>query len=103
MKRKLPSIKPNQLGLMLAPDHDRIVIVLHKPNDTIGLKDVTEDFALMLAAEILKEGDEVVGIEREFVATDPHGNELTLKVTAEIVSERKLLDEQAPSLPEKSS
>lgn len=101
MKRKLPSIKPNQLGLMLAADNDRVVIVLRKPNDTIGLKDVTEDFALMLAAEILKE--DAAGIEREFVATDPHGNELTLRVTAEIVSQRKLLDEPAPSLPEKSS
>lgn len=101
MKRKLPSIKPHQLGLMLAPDNDRVVIVLRKPNDTIGIKDVTEDFALMLAAEIIKE--DAAGIEREFVATDPHGNELTLRVTAEIVSQRKLLDEQAPSLPEKSS
>lgn len=91
MKRKLPSIKPQQLGLMMVEDHDRIVIVLRKPNDTIAVKDVTTDFALMLAAEILKE-DDCVGIEREFVATDSWDNELTLKVTAEIISQRKLVD-----------
>lgn len=92
VKRKLPSIKPNQLGLMMVPSNERIVIVLKKPNDTIALKDVTVDFALMLAAEIKQDGDDAYGIEREFRAVDTFGNALTLSVTAKIVSEEKLLD-----------
>lgn len=93
MKRKLPSIKPQQLGLMIYPETQRVVIVLRKPNDTIAIKDVTTDFTLMLAADIMKEG--VRGIEQDFVATDPHGNELTLRVHAEIVSQRRVGDAES--------
>lgn len=88
MKRKLPSIKPQQLGLMIYPETQRIVIVIRKPNDTIAIKDVTTDFTLMLAADILR--DDGVGFEQDFVALDPYGNELTLRLRAEIVSERKV-------------
>lgn len=88
MKPKLPSIKPNQLGLMIHEASGRVLIVLKKPNDTIALKDVTTDFTLMLAAGILKE--DAKGTVQEFVATDSFGNELTLQVTAEIISEKKV-------------
>lgn len=89
MKRKLPSIKPQQLGLMIYPETQRVVIVIRKPNDTIAIKDVTTDFTLMLAADILKD-EGSVGFEQDFVALDPYGNELTLRLRAEIVSERKV-------------
>mgnify|MGYP003607672174 CR=1 FL=1 len=96
MKPKRPSIKPQQLGLMLYPKTDRVVIVLKKPNDTIALKDVTEDFTLMMAAQIMQEG--VYGIEKDLVATDPYGNELTLRLTAAIVSERKVHSHDASDI-----
>lgn len=99
LKTKLPSIKPHQLGLMMIPDQDRVVIVIRKPNDTLAIKDVTSDFALMLAAEILKEGD-CVGIERDFEATDSFGQEMLIRVTAEIIHERNLGDPLLTNAPE---
>jgi hypothetical protein len=96
MKRKLPSIKPHQLGLMIHEASGRVLIVLKKPNDTIALKDVTTDFTLMLAAGILKE--EAKGIVQEFVATDTYGNELTLQLTAEIISERRVHSHDASDI-----
>lgn len=82
------AIKPNQLGLMMHPDNGRVAVVLKKPRDTVMLKDVTVDFVLMQVAEILNNPDdpEAVGIAREHVVTDSHGNVLTVEITCKILS-----------------
>ena len=79
-------MNPKQLGLMMQPGSGRIFIVLNKPKATAALKDVTTDFTLMLAAEILKE--EAEGVERVYEAADIYGNVMEVEVTAKIVSKR---------------
>jgi hypothetical protein len=83
-------MNPKQLGLMIHEATGRIVIVLKKPKTTQVLKDVTTDFALMHAAEILKHDAE--GTSNVYEATDRYGNVLEIEITAKLISQRKTLD-----------
>lgn len=87
-------MKPNQLGLMMHPENGRIFIVLKKPKTTTIVRDVTTDFVLMQAAEILAQEDGTEGIVREHVATDVYGNVLELEITARITRQSKVGDQQ---------
>lgn len=80
-------MNPRQLALMIHYATGRVLIVLRKPKSTPVLKDVTADFALMLAAEIMANSG--TGMVNTYEARDPAGNVLEIEVTARIVSERK--------------
>lgn len=85
-------MNPKQLGLMIHPDTGRVVIVLKKPRTTQVLKDVTADFALMQAAEILK-GDGT-SMENVYDATDSFGNYLEITVVTSISKEKPRVAEE---------
>lgn len=76
-------MNPKQLGLIMHPDSGRVFIILKRPNKTQALKDVTTDFALMLAADVLQAEGE--GVERLFEARDVYGNVMEIEVTTRIV------------------
>ena len=78
-------MNPKQLGLMVRPGSGRVFIVAKKPANTLVVKDVTEDFVLMQAAEILRE--EAEGIETLYKVTHPTGEVIEIEVTARIVAQ----------------
>lgn len=80
-------MNPRQLSLMTQPGSGRMFVVLRKLHTTQVLKDVTDDFALMMVAEIKIAGG--TGLEQLFEARDRYGNVIEIEVTAKIVSERK--------------
>lgn len=73
-------MKPNQLRLMTKPGTGRVYIVHEKPGQRPQvLKDVTDDFVLMQAADILAEGG--VGMETTYQVTHPNGDEIEVDMT----------------------
>ena len=78
-------MKPNQLRIMGRPGAGTVHLIVEKPGQKPQvIKDVTDDFILMQAAEILREGG--TGIETLYRVTHPNGDVVELELTARLIT-----------------
>lgn len=87
-------MNPKQFGLMLGlgPALGRIVLVARKPTSTFAIRDLTEDFVLMHAAEIMREvGPDAQGsaLHTTYEVRHPNGDVLEIEFTAKITNQRR--------------
>lgn len=76
-------MNPKQLRLMVRPGEGTVHLVADKPGTRpVVVRNMTDDFVLMQAAEILRE--ECEGIETVYRVTHSNGDVLELTITAQI-------------------
>lgn len=81
-------MKPNQVRLMTKPGTGNVFLVEEKPGQRPKpVKDVTDDFVLMQAAEILLA--DAAGIATLYCVKHPNGEVLEIEITAIITHQEK--------------